>query len=106
MKYRFLTLLLFFSSYGFTQIFEHVEGRFYKQPGENIVQSMDTEYFNEEFQITETKKICRETKWERKYHQGIVWIPVHTDGTWKTVRREGYFWTFTWSDWYFCDDDK
>lgn len=105
MKFIILILFSFYTVNSFSQIFKHKEGHFYKQPGEEIEQSMDTEYFNEEFEIIEIKKICRITQWERKYHEGIVWVPVHTDGTWKTVRREGYYWTFNWSDWYFCDDE-
>lgn len=94
---------IFLNIYSFCQIFEHKEGHFYKQPGKDISEKVEVEYFNEEFESFEIGYICRETKWERKYHHGIVWIPAHNDGTWKPIRsKRGYYWVFYWSDWTFC----
>jgi hypothetical protein len=105
MKITILIVFLFLTSLSFAQIFDHEEGWFYKKPGDVLEQKMEAEYHDEQFDITEIKLICRKTVWERKYHEGRVWVPNHSNGTWKAVRAEGYFWTFKWSDWYFCDEE-
>lgn len=102
MKYLKILLLLPFSIY--SQIFEHKEGFYYEHPGEDIIECIEVKYLNEEFQTFEKGEICRETQWVREYHQGTVWIPVHTDGTWKPIRNQyGYYWRYLWSEWKFID---
>ena len=99
----FVFILMFIISYG--QKDDYVAGRFYLQPLGESKQIQTVEAYNEEFKIYEDRKICREMIWERKKHEGFVWIPNHADGTWYTVERElDFFWTFQWTDWKFCDE--
>ena len=91
-------------SWTFSQQSDYKAGRYYLQPLEKFTEEQIIEAYNEAFDVYEERKICRETVWERKIHEGFVWVPNHADGTWYTIEKDrGYFWTFHWTDWKFCD---
>jgi hypothetical protein len=96
----FIFFLLF--SFSLFSQFEQKEGFFYTERGDDIEECIEVEYFDKTWKTYEKGLICRETKWRRKYHQGTVWEPSYTDGTWKPLRNQtGYYWIYYWTDWKF-----
>lgn len=82
--------------------FDYIEGHYYERPGEYVKQCVDIEYIDKQFQTFERGEICRETVWKKEYHQGTIWVPINTDGTWRAIRNQcGYYWKYNWSDWKF-----
>lgn len=101
-RIKLLIISLIFTLFSSAQLFDENPGRYYEQPGKEVVECIDVEYFDNQYQVFQKGRVCRKTVWIREIHEGFVWIPNYTNGTWRPeVRKRNYYWTFRWSDWSF-----